>query len=170
MILRTRLAFLLPLSALALAGCVAEDGFPSLAQRPAELDTSLEEPSRPAVEVPSDPALLARIAELRRQAAEGERSFAAALPPTEAVVARAGAAGSESWVEAQQALSRLEVNRGATMRALADLDRLAIDRAGLATNGADFAAINAAIAEVQQIAAAQQQRWDRLRNRLAGLG
>ena len=168
--LRTRLCLASSFAALALTGCVAEDGFPSLAQRPAERNLSIEEPVHPAVEVPSDPALRARIAELERQAAEGENSFAAALGPTESVVARAGAPGSESWIEAQQALSRLEATREATMRALAELDRLAITRAEVATNSGDFAAVNAAIAAVEQLAVSQQQRWDRLRARLATLG
>jgi hypothetical protein len=154
---------------LALGGCVAEDGFPSLAQRPAELNRSIEEPVRPAVEVPSDPALRARVATLLQQAAEGERSFAGALATTEAAVGRAGAASSETWVEAQQALSRLESTREATTRALAELDRLALERAEVATGREDYAAINAAIAEVDRIAVSQQQRWERLRGRLAAL-
>ena len=167
--LRTRLCLASSFAALALTGCVAEDGFPSLAQRPAERNLSIEEPVHPAVEVPSDPALRVRVAELERQAAEGENSFAAALGPTESVVARAGAPGSESWIEAQQALSRLEATREATMRALAELDRLAITRAEVATNSDDFAAVNAAIAAVELVAMSQQQRWDRLRARLAEL-
>ena len=169
MTLQIRPVLWLPAAALGLAGCVAEEGFPSLAQRPAELNVSIEEPVYPAVEVPSDPTLRARIAELRQQAAEGERSFAAALDPAEAVLARAGPAGSESWVEAQQALSRLEATRNATMRALAELDALVIARAEVATNREDFAAINAAIGEVERLAVSQQQRWDRLRGRLATL-
>jgi hypothetical protein len=168
--LRTRLFPALPAAALFLAGCVAEDGFPSLAQRPAERNLSIEEPLYPAVEVPSDPAIRARIVELQRQAEEGGRAFDSALAPTEAAVARAGAAYSESWIEAQQALSRLESTREPTQRALAELDRLAVDRADVATSEEDFAAIHAAIAEVQSAASAQQQRWDRLRARLAPAG
>lgn len=157
------------LALMALGGCVAEDGFPSLAQRPAELSRSVEAPIHPAVEVPSDPALRARIAALIGQAQGGERDFVAALGATEAAVGRAGAAGSESWVEAQLAVSRLEATRTATTRALAELDGLAIGRAEVATNSEDFAAIGAAIAEVERIAASQQQRWDRLRGRLPAL-
>ena len=108
-----------PLALLALAGCVREDGFPSLAQRPAELNRSMEAPVRPALDVPSDPVLRARVAALRSEADEGERSFAAALGAAEAAVSRAGASGSESWVEAQQALSRLESTRTTTSRARA---------------------------------------------------
>jgi hypothetical protein len=52
------------------------------------------------------------------------------------------------------------------MRALAELDRLAIGRAEVPTSSEDFAALNAAIAEVERLAVSQQQRWDRLRARL----
>ena len=162
-------ALALPFALPALVGCVAEDGFPSLAQRPAELDRSIEEPVRPRFDVPSDPALRVRIAALVDQARGGDRDFAAASGPAEAAVGRAGGAGSESWVEAQLAVSRLEASRTATSRALAELDQLALARAEVATSAEDFAAIEAALAEVEAIATGQQQRWDRLRGRLAAL-
>ena len=169
MTVRLRLLLSLPAVAGGLAGCVAADGFPSLAQRPAERNISIEEPVRPAVDVPSDPALRAQIVQLLAQAADGNRAFYSALAPAQAAVAAAGGAGSESWVEAQQALSRLEATREPTARALAELDRLALARAELPTNEGDFAAISAAIAEAGRIAADQQQVWDRLRGRLASL-
>ena len=161
-----RLLIALPATALALAGCVASDGFPSLAPRPAERIVSVQEPVHPPVDVPSDPALRARIAELEREAAEGDRAFDAAFGSTEAAVSAAGAQASDSWVEAEQALSRLEGTRAPTTRALAELDRLALERAEMSTNAQDFAAINAALASVDAVAARQQQRWDRLRARL----
>ena len=155
--------------AAALSGCVAQDGFPSLALRPAESEVVAEEPVHPPVEVASDAALRGRISELQRQAAEGNRAFDEALGGTEAAVSAAGPAESESWIEAQQALSRLENTRAPTMRALSDLDRLAIQRAGEPTNSGDFAELNAAIESVERIAAGQQQRMNRLRSRLGGL-
>ena len=166
MTLRSRLLLASPVAALLLAGCVAEDGFPSLALRPAELDLSTEEPVRPAVEVPSDPALRARVAELLRLAAEGEQSFSAAIGPAEAAVRAAGAVGSDGWVEAQQAVSRLETAREPTTRALAELDQLSLQRAETATNGEDFAALNGAVEEAGRIAASQEQRLQRLQARL----
>ena len=154
----------------ALGGCVgAQEAFPSLALRPAEIGRSTEEPVRPAVEVPSDPALRARLSALVEQARAGERDFSAMLGGADAAVARAGGAGSEAWVEAQLAVSRLEAARTATTRALAELDQLALARAQVATSREDFAAIEAALAEVEAMAEAQQQRWDRLRGRLAAL-
>ena len=78
----------------------------------------------------------------------------------------AGPQASDSWVEAEQALARLEGTRAPTTRALAELDRLALERAQMSTNAQDFAAIYAALASVDLIVDRQQQRWDRLRARL----
>ena len=154
----------------ALGGCVgAQEEFPSLALRPAEIGRSIEEPVRAAVEVPSDPALRARISGLVEQARAGERDFSATLGGANAAVARAGEAGSEGWVEAQLAVSRLEATRTATTRALAELDQIALTRAQVATSREDFAAIEAALAQVEAMAETQQQRWDRLRGQLAAL-
>jgi len=155
------------LAALAVAGCVPQGEFPSLAPRPAERDRSMEPPVHEAVATPTDPALRQRVAELERQAAEGDRAFDAAFAAAEASVGSAGAAQSESWVEAQQALSRLEAARTGTMRALTELDRLAIDRADRATSVEDFAAIDAAIEMAQGLAEGQQARIAALRARLA---
>jgi hypothetical protein len=155
-------------AALTLFGCVPQGDFPSLAPRAAERDASSREPVRAAVDVPNDPALRQRLAELLRQAAEGERGFEAAHRPAEAAVRNAGAQGSDRWVEAQQALSRLEAAREGTTRALAELDQLALDRADRPTSSADSAAIEEAIAECGRIAATQQQRLARLRARLSG--
>ena len=152
---------------LALSACVAAGDFPSLAPRPAERERTLVPAARPVPVVPSDPALLARLAELRRLAAEGERAFEAAFGPAEAAVGRIGAQGSESWIEAQQAVSRLEAAREPTARALAELDRLSIDRADQPTNAGDFAELGAAIAAVEAIAAGQQQRLARLQARVS---
>ena len=156
------------LAASALGGCVPQGDFPSLAPRPAERDRSMEPPVRERIATPADPALRRRVTELERQAAEGNRAFDAAFGPAETAVARAGASESDSWVAAQQALSRLEAARTETMRALTGLDRLAIDRADLATSEEDFGAIEAAIAAAQRLAADQQERLQRLRERLRG--
>jgi hypothetical protein len=146
---------------------VREDGFPSLAVRPAERGLSTAEPVHPPVAVPSEPALVQRVAALRQQAAEGDRAFDAAFGPVASAVAAAGDSGTESWVAAQQALSRLEAARVGTAGALRELDQLALERAAVATNEGDFAAIEAALAEVETLAAAQRTRWETLRDRLA---
>jgi len=165
---RPRPSLALVVSALALAGCVAQDGFPSLALRPAERDVSFEPPIRPPVEVPSDPALRTRLTELQGQAVAGNRDFEAVLGGVDVLAGTAGPPESESWVEAQQALSRLEATREPTTRALSDLEQLALARADMATNTEDHAAIDAAVGAVGAIAERQQQRIDRLRTRLGG--
>lgn len=151
------------LAALAVAGCVTEGPFPSLQPREAELDISTEEPVREPADVAPDPALAARAAELLALARAGERDFEAVYPAAAAAARGAGGFGSESWVLAQQALSRAEAARGETMRALAALDLLAVERADLPTSPEDFAAVLAALERTETIAAAQEARLDALR-------
>ncbi|HEX8641287.1 MAG TPA: hypothetical protein VF704_09050 [Allosphingosinicella sp.] len=150
------------------AGCAERGDFPSLARRAVELDRSVEEPVRTPVEVPSEEALRVRVAELRGRAAAGDRAFEAAYGWAAAAVGAAGRRGSDGWTTAQQALSRLEATREPTMRAMSELDALIVERAGTPTNSGDFASINAAVAAVERMAVAQQQRFDRLRDRLNG--
>jgi hypothetical protein len=161
-----RRLFVLLVAGLTMSACVPQGEFPSLAMRPAERLISTEAPARPQPVVPSDPALRQRIAEFQRLAAEGARAFDATFGTTATAVGAAGGEASESWVEAQQAVSRLETTREPTTRALAELDRLAIGRANVPTNAADYAAVEAAIASVAVVAAGQQRRIDGLKSRL----
>ena len=154
---------LLPL-ALLLAGCVAQGDYPSLAPREGE-GLAIEEPVREAVEVPDDAALRARIAALLEDARQGTRSFNALYAEAERAVARGGAEGSESWIEAQQAISRLEAARLATSQAAVELGQLELAQADRPTSDADQRALEAAITEAERIAADQQLRIDRLRAR-----
>jgi hypothetical protein len=152
------------LAAAAIAsGCKPEGTFPSLAPRPIESEDPLEEPIRTPPAVAADPMLRSRAASLLAEARRGDREFETAAGAAAGTARRAGAPGSESWVVAQEAISRAEAARAPAMRALAELDRLATERAGLPTNDADFAAIRAALAEAERLAAGQQQRMDRLR-------
>ena len=159
----------LPLvAALALGGCAGDGSFPSLAPRPEE-SAPLTEPPPPApAEVARDPALAGRLAVLQAEAQAGGRAFDEAFPGARAAVAAAGARDSESWVMAQQALSRLEAARVRTTTALAELDRIALERADRPANGEDSAALGAATAAVQALATDQQGRIDGLRARLSG--
>lgn len=150
-----------------LSACIAQGPFPSLAPRPAEREDFLEEPVREVAPVAPDPALRARAAELLALARAGEADFEAAYPAALAAARNAGASESESWVLAQQALSRLQSARGETMRALAALDLLAIGRADQATNPDDFAAVLAALEAVEAIVAAQEIRIDAVRARIS---
>src|SRR5690349_4589885 len=118
--------------ALFLGGCQAEGPFPSLAQRPAEREP-LTDPVRAIPNVPSDSALRARLTELLALARAGQRAFDNTYPAAEAAARAAGAAESESWIAAQERISRAEAARAETGRALADLDRLAVERSNVPT-------------------------------------
>ena len=147
------------------AGCAPQGSYPSLAPRPGER-LSTDEPVRVRPEVAADPALAAEVAELLARARRGEAAFQAALPAARAGVARGGAAGSDSWIEAQQAVSRLEGARAETAAALALLDSLSIERAARPTNTADFQALLSAVDTAQALANAQKAEIDSLRGRL----
>ena len=163
---RATLAILLPL-ALA-AGCAAPGPYPSLAPRPAETAYPDDEEERQPVAQPEDAALAAEIARLTGTAEAGDSEFGAALPAAEAATAAAGGAGSDSWVEAQQQVSRLEAARAPTISALADLDALAVARASAGTLGpGDRERLRAAMARIQGLADAQAARLDRLKDRLS---
>lgn len=158
-----RLAPLAVLAALA-AGCGQDGTFPSLAPRAIEAEDPREEPVRTPPLVASETALRAQANALAGEARVGDRAFEAAYGRAAAAVQGAGAPGSESWVAAQQAITRAEAARATTGRALAELDRLAAERARVRTNEGDFALVRAALEAVEAIAASQQQRLDRLRS------
>ena len=148
-------------------GCAEQGAFPSLMPRPIELEAAEEEAGTDtppaAAPAPPDPALVARLAELVALARQGEAAFRAAADGAAAQVARAGAAGSESWIQAQMAVSRLEEVRAPTVVALADLDALALARHRAAElQPAGHAALAAALEEVSAIASAQRAEISRL--------
>lgn len=151
--------------AASLAGCVSQGPFPSLAPRPAEREDWTEEPVHEAPAVADDAALRTRLGALLAEAREGARAFAADLPAAERATANPGAEGSDSWIEAQQAISRLEAARGRTTGAATELHQLRLARTAQASSAADLAAIDAAIAEVEAIAERQQQQMDRINRR-----
>ncbi|MGQ0661200.1 hypothetical protein [Sphingosinicella sp.] len=166
--MKPRPALAIPLAAAAFAasGCAPEGTFPSLAMRPEERLVTVGEPRRPRADPASDAALRGRASALLAQGRSGTRAFDQAEPAAERAARNAGAMGSETWVSAQQQLSRLEAARAETTTALAELDRLATSRAAEATNSADYAFIEEAKAELERIGAAQQVRLDRLRSRV----
>lgn len=149
------------------AGCAAEGDFPSLAPRPIERQLAQADIERPAAAVPDDPSIAERVQGFVAEARRGQAEFEAALPAARAAVGRAGAAGSESWVEAQQAVSRVEAARATITRALAELDAFA----SAATNGrrlseADRTRLTGAVADVQAIADRQHRQLVELQERL----
>lgn len=152
------------------ACAVPPSGEPSLAPRAAEaIDPRVPIPND-IVAGPADPALAARIAELMAEVRAGDAAFAAAAVDAERLAAAAGPAPSESWIEAQEALSALIAARAPVARAIADLDGLAAAR--LAASGGmlpgDLAALEVATRQAGAIGEREAAVIDRLQARLAG--
>lgn len=171
-------------SAAMLASCAASGPFPSLAPRAVEHDPadsatpiapclkeSQEAPGRPArpAQPPvtaveqADPSLPARLDALKAKAGEGDSAFIKAIGAAAAAASIAGAAGSESWVAAQQAVSRAETARAPTLDALSDLSALAVAVAQRRANPADAQALREALGAVQAIADRQSARIGEVR-------
>jgi hypothetical protein len=164
-----------------LSACVSQGEFPSLAPRGVERDANgnpiaLCIPpggAAPAQERPApaaaanDPALGARLTALLEQARRGQSAFAELLRAAQARAARAGAAGSEGWIAAQQEISRLEAARAPSVDALAELDALVLARSGDGAASADDSArVIAAAEEARRLADSQQAELDRLNGML----
>jgi hypothetical protein len=160
---------LLLAAAFAPAACAPPGPYPSLEPRPIEKALAASE-EEPVAAVPADqPALPARIAALLGEARRGAAEFDAALPAAQAAAAGAGAPESDSWVEAQQALSRLEASGAMTGKALADLDALALSetQARVLSPG-DIERLEAAVREAQALAARQKAEAARIQARIGG--
>jgi hypothetical protein len=99
------------------------------------------------------------LAEARSGDADFNRDYDAAARAS----GRAGREGSDSWLDAQQALSRAEMSRGRATDAAAELHQNVQARAGQPTSAADQAALDAAIAQADGIVAAQETRLRRIR-------
>jgi hypothetical protein len=158
---RLSLAILVPL--LLAAGCAAPGPYPSLAPRPAEKAYAEDAEERKPTPQPDDPALAAEIDRLLAAGRAGAAEFDSALPAAQRAAGAAGGAGSDSWIEAQQALSRLESARARTTAAAADLDRLAVERTSAGTLGSgDSERLRAATAELQALTDSQADRLGKL--------
>lgn len=139
-----------------LSACATPRGeYPSLLPRPIER-ISLAEPMRPVPVATPDAALDAKITTLMRGIAAATTAFDAAVGRARPLVrAAAGAAqGSERWLGAQVALAELDVARTAIDTPLADLERLAIDRAAAGTP--PYPTLDAALAKATDAAKAQR--------------
>ncbi|HEX8467822.1 MAG TPA: hypothetical protein VF620_08460 [Allosphingosinicella sp.] len=161
------LAILAPL--LLAAGCAAPGPYPSLAPRPAEKAYAEDSEERRPTPQPDDPALAGQIDRLLAEAKAGAAQFDSAFPAAQRAAGSAGSAGSDSWIEAQQALSRLESARARTTAAVADLDRLSVERTSAGTLGeGDRERLGRATAEMQALADSQADRLQRLGASLIG--
>jgi hypothetical protein len=159
--LRHALAALAPL--VLAAGCAAPGPYPSLAPRPAEKAYAEDAEERKPTPQPDDPALAGEIDRLLAAGRAGGAEFDSALPAARSAAGAAGSTGSDSWIEAQQALSRLEAARARTTAAVADLDRLTIERVSAGTLGpGDSERLRAATAELQSLTDSQADRLQRL--------
>ena len=121
------------IASLALSACAAAQAgdAPSLAKRPVEGRFDVAPP--PVEVAPPGPLpvdLAGRLARWEADSAGAQQAFAAERGTAAAAVgAAAGAAiASERWIVAQQAISRLVAARAPLTAALADIDRLYLDR------------------------------------------
>jgi hypothetical protein len=163
---------LIPLAAAAMmAGCSTPRTAPepSLAPRAAEaIDPRVPIPDS-VPSGPVDPALANRIDALLAEVRSGVAAFEAREAEAARLASAAGPASSESWVAAQQALSRLVEQFGVTTRGAADVDALASTR--LESNRwispADRHAIESAASTVAAISEPQAAAIVRIRDQLA---
>ena len=149
-----------------LAGCMAPGDYPSLRPR------AFEAAGPPGLPVPPPPPappasaeIVSRVAGLIRRAESGQSAFSRTLRETRVAASSAGAANSESWIAAQEAVSGLDAAREPTVSAMAELDALnasGVDAAGLRFGDNDFAAIRAAGERVYTLAVEQQRTLDSL--------
>ena len=150
-------------------GCSLSEGYPSLMPRPAErigFDAPLPARSAPIRQI--DSALESQVAGLLEEARRGDGVFQAALPSTREAVGRAGAAGSENWIDAQQRLTALESLRNPVTAALDQLSTLLVEHQKLdAPPNTD--SLEAAIAEASRLDAGEQAEIDRLAGALPQL-
>ena len=154
---------------LVLSACSAPGGpYPSLRPRAAEAIDPRVPITRPMNERPVSAALASRLAALVNDAHSGDAAFDAAASQAEKLAASAGAAQSESWITAQEALTAAIAARKPTATALADIDAIGGDalqtNAGIAPN--DLAAIKSAAAEVGALNQRQVERIDAIQKRL----
>ena len=114
-------------------------------------------------------ALARRLQELVATARAGVAGFDAQEAVATRLAASAGPMASESWIAAQQALSRLVEQHGVTTRAAGDVDALAGNRLDGQRwiRPSDREAIAAAAAEVAEINDMQADVIDRLNRQLA---
>ena len=152
-----------------LPACSSPPGHaPSLAPRAAEAIDPRVPVNNPVRSGPADATLAAHLAALLDQVQSGDAAFRDAADAAERLAASAGAPRSESWISAQQALSAAVAARGATTRALGDIDELAAT--ALATKGgmsaSDLDAIRSAAARASEVDRAQAERIEAIEAKL----
>lgn len=158
---------LAPFALLALAACEPKSSFPSLAPRPMERALGPVDQAPPETAVADDPALPDRLRPLVEAGHASQAEFDKALAAARRVVAASGPPGSDSWVGAQQAVSRVQNASAPMAKALADLDAFAIEQAKAhPLSPGDQDRIQQANAELQALADAQRGEIEALQARL----
>ena len=136
------------------AACAAQDSSaPSLAPRAAEtIDPRVPVPD-PELPTTADAQLTERLRALVAQAVSGDEAFRAAISDARRLAEAAGPAESESWILAQQALSKSIAAREPVTRAVGEID--ALGARSVVTHGgigaANLKAIESAAAQVSAI-------------------
>jgi hypothetical protein len=160
-------SILLTAGLVGLSGCSTTVDHPSLAPRAIERFSVTEpEPAPPQpAPLPEDASRQERASALVAQAVESDARFRERLAEAKGIVASgSGAApGSEAWVQAQQAISRVETLREPVSRTLADLDALQIAAADSGVGTQTESELNAAIQRVVSIDTQQEQDMATLR-------
>jgi hypothetical protein len=156
-------------SIILLGACSAPSGpYPSLQPRAAEAIDPRVPIVRPINERPVSASLESRLAALVGQAHSADAAFDADASNAERLASSAGAAQSESWIAAQEALTAAIAARRPTATALGDIDNLAAvalqTQRGIAPN--DLAAIKSAQAEVGSLDERQAARVRAIQQRL----
>ena len=161
-----------PMLLIAIASACAGPGGPppSLLPRAAEAIDPRVPVERPLNDRPVTAALAAKRAALISQAREGDAAFRPALARAEELASRAGAAQSDSWAVAQEALSAAIAERAPTVRALTDIDALGADRlqAQQGLSPADLEAIRSAASTVGALDQKQADATAAVQRRLGG--
>ncbi|MEO5640994.1 MAG: hypothetical protein ABIQ98_04420 [Sphingomicrobium sp.] len=154
----------------ALGGCSASKLTPpSLAPRAAEAIDPRVPVEHAIVQRPIRAGVGARLAALLGEARSGDAAFRAALGPAQRAVSGAGAARSEGWIVAQEAVSATEAARAPTSRALSEIDAIAGEAVAQkgAIGASELAAVQAAADEVGAIDRAQRTAIGELSARLS---
>jgi hypothetical protein len=140
---------------LALGGCAGKGEFPSLAPRAIETRQAVVAPAAPPpVAAISDPAAQGRVRAALAKAQGAIPGFNEALSAARSAAGRGGAKGSDAWIATQLAISRLERAREPVQVALTELtEEQRVVLFGPPSD--DRAMVEAAMAEVMQIDAAQ---------------
>ena len=151
---------------LSLSGCATSGSFPSLAPRPIEQAAAAQPPTTPVVVIaPSDPARVARVRVLVEKAQAGVPDFNSALALASQAVGGGKATGSDGWITAQVAVSRLERMRepvGTVLSELTTEQRTLL----MGPESEDRAMLEAAFA---QVSALDQQQAEAVRGLIAKL-